>query len=332
MLKRSSYPYIRFMAIFQEAKKRDTLKKKMEQEIKFYNRQKDQIEVEKVYGGDYINWVYKGTILSNFVLNIICLRPLSKIFGYFQEVPASVNKIESFIKDYSIDMEEFLPEEGMDDASTYASFNSFFIRRFKDGVRNFISDPKRMPAFAEGRYFGFGQVDPSIKLPVKGRNLSASLILNSDLWGELFQHGPVLIARLCPVDYHRFHFPDDGKILDHYRIKGPLHSVNPIALRKKGDIFFTNERQITVIETENFGKIAYVEVGAVCVGKIVQTHKDKNFKRGDEKGHFLFGGSTVIIFGEKGKWAPSVDILEYTGKGFETYVRLGEPVGEVLSN
>ena len=108
---------------------------------------------------------------------------------------------------------------------------------------------------------------------------------------------------------------------------GRFHSVNPLALEFRGDIFATNERQVSLLETKNFGKLAYVEVGAVCVGLIVQTHPTEgSFKRGEEKGYFLFGASTVIVLGEKGKWKPSSDILEQTALGRETLVRLGSEV------
>jgi len=107
--------------------------------------------------------------------------------------------------------------------------------------------------------------------------------------------------------------------------------VNPLALKMKQDILMTNERHVTIVETKNFGKLAYIEVGAVCVGKIVQSQplvKGGSFKRGDEKGYFLFGGSTVIVVGEKGKWKPSQDILDYTKKGMETYIQLGMSVAQ----
>ena len=133
------------------------------------------------------------------------------------------------------------------------------------------------------------------------------------------------------MDYHRYHFPDDGKIVDDYRVSGLYHSVNPLALKSKEDILITNERHVTILETKNFGKLAYIEVGAICVGKIIQSKpldKGREFARGEEKGYFLFGGSTVIVIGEKGKWKPSADILMNTKKGMETYLHLGMSVAD----
>jgi phosphatidylserine decarboxylase len=142
-----------------------------------------------------------------------------------------------------------------------------------------------------------------------------------------FDGGPGFIARLCPVDYHRFHFPDSGKVISETRLTGPLHSVNPVALAARGDLLFRNERVVTVIETENFGAIAYVEVGAICVGKIVQTYGDPSrVERGEEKGYFLFGGSTVIVIGEAGKFTIDSDLLAKSREGTECLIRLGEGI------
>ena len=91
-----------------------------------------------------------------------------------------------------------------------------------------------------------------------------------------------------------------------------------------------NEREVTILETEHFGKLAYVEVGATCVGKIQQTHQGSTFERGDEKGMFLFGGSTVIVLGEPGRWAIDQRILDYTNEGVETYIKMGQTLGNVL--
>ncbi len=132
------------------------------------------------------------------------------------------------------------------------------------------------------------------------------------------------------MDYHRFHYPDGGYTLDAFPVHGKLHSVNPIALKKRGSIFLENERRVSILETKSFGKLAYIEVGATMVGKIVQTHTGKSFQRGAEKGYFLFGGSTVIVIGEAGKWIPDQDLLENTSNNLETYIKLGSPIAKVL--
>lgn len=296
--------------------------------IKYFNRVTNQIEEEKVYGATLVDWLYKsqtGKALSH----LLCKAPLSKAYGLLQDLPMSKDKIPQFISDYQINMSEFLPEEGRGESNPYSSFNKFFIRRFKPGKRSFPAEKNIMGAFAEARYYGYESVSPTERIPVKGNYLSAKGLVNNFKWNDVFSEGPLLLARLCPVDYHRFHFPDNSKILDEYRIPGLYHSVNPVAIKNKEDIFITNERHVTIIETENFGKLAYIEVGAICVGKIVQSVKlipGAKYNKGDEKGYFLFGGSTVIVVGEKGKWTPDSDIINNTKSGLETYLQLGMSV------
>lgn len=295
-------------------------------EIKYFNRQNGQVEVEKVYGDGGVKWLYNtasGKVLSSALVR----APLSVLYGYMQSLPMSRNKIPEFVENFEIQMEDFLPEDGRSPEYPYSNFNEFFIRRFKDGKRNFVKDSNIMPAFSEARYFGYESINDEDSVPVKGKFLNSKELLQKQEWIETFKDGPLLLARLCPVDYHRFHYPDNGKVLDYYKLGGLYHSVNPIALKAKEDIFSTNVREVTIMETENFGKLAYVEVGAICVGRIVQSTDLTTFNRGDEKGYFLFGGSTVIVIGEKGKWKPSQDICENTKNKMETYLHLGVEAG-----
>lgn len=293
--------------------------------IQFFNRESGNLEEEKVYGDGAVKWMYQTT--SGRLLTKLLIRPLvSIVYGALQSMSFSKNKIPGFIKQFDIKMDEYVPEEGRTEQDPYASFNKFFIRKFKDGKRNFESTPEFMPAFSEARYFGYESMNDSQTIPVKGKYLGSEELLASEKWTETFKDGPLLLARLCPVDYHRFHYPDNGKVLDYYKVKGKLHSVNPIALKEFADVFSGNVREVTILETENFGKLAYVEVGAMMVGKIVQSGNLKEFKRGDEKGYFLFGGSTVIVLGEKGKWKPDEDVLNYTQKAIETYQKIGSRI------
>jgi phosphatidylserine decarboxylase len=187
-----------------------------------------------------------------------------------------------------------------------------------------------MPAPCEARYFGYEAIDETVSVPVKGKFLRADALLGDIDKAAPFIGGPLVIARLCPVDYHRYHYPESGKTIEAYPVHGEFHSVNPVALKNKPDIFIENERRVAILETKNFGKIAYIEVGAAMVGKIIQSHDEtKSFRRGQEKGYFLFGGSTVIILGEKGRWTPSKDMIENTLKGMETYIQLGDEIGIV---
>jgi phosphatidylserine decarboxylase len=298
-------------------------------EIKYFNRISEQVEVEKVYGVEAVRWLYQSPI-GKLLQRLLCTAPISGIYGVLQDSAASANKIPGFIKNFNINMDDYVPEDGRTMENPYSSFNQFFIRRFKDGKRPIEETPSLMPAFAEARYFAYESMTDEAKVPVKGQYMSAKALLAHSEWEDVFDEGPLLLARLCPVDYHRFHYPDNGKVLDFYELHGAYHSVNPIALKERPEIFHINERAVTILQTENFGKLAYIEVGATMVGKIVQSTDLKSFKRGEEKGYFLFGGSTVIVLGEKGKWKPTDDLIKHTNEGMETWVPLGQKLAEKL--
>lgn len=298
-------------------------------EIKYFNRMTGQNEIEKVYGDWFIKFLYTS-FAGQKVGGLFTNKYFSKTYGAFQDLPSSHKKVRPFIDKFNIPIGDYEPgtRPSLDPKDSYRTFNEFFIRQFKQGKRNFVSESNRLAAFAEARYVGFEAVNEKDVYPVKGNFLKAKDLVGNDQVAKIFEGGPLLIARLCPVDYHRYHYPDNGKVLDNFRVPGAYDSVNPFALKYKNQIFIKNERHVSILQTENFGRLAYIEVGAICVGKIVQSHRwNKPFVRGEEKGYFLFGGSTVVVLGEKGLWKPSQDIITNTANGIETYLHLGEEVG-----
>jgi phosphatidylserine decarboxylase len=242
------------------------------------------------------------------------------LIAALQHAPWTRRKIEPFVRKHHIDMSEFEPVR-------YRSYAHFFGRKFKPGVRRFPDDPNAMGAFAEARYFGWRAVDPAMSFPIKGHSLDAETILGSTERAASFAGGPVILARLAPVDYHRVHYLDDGTTGECDRLGRRNWTVNQNALRSKPDILFRNERSIQILHTAHFGRLAFVEIGALTVGRVVQTHPvDKPYKRGKEKSYFAFGGSAIIVFGTPGAWAPADDILGHTEQGVETMLRLGQEV------
>lgn len=163
------------------------------------------------------------------------------------------------------------------------------------------------------------------------KGLGAEQLLGSLDRARPYEGGPVILARLAPVDYHHLHYPDDGTTIDHQRLGKRLWTVNANALRNQPDILFRNERVVHILETRNFGRLGFVEIGALSVGRIVQKHSiEKPFTRGAEKSVFRFGGSAVVLFGERGAWQPSEDLLQKTSEGVNTFVRLGDEIASVL--
>ncbi|WP_462120105.1 phosphatidylserine decarboxylase [Methylorubrum extorquens] len=247
-----------------------------------------------------------------------------RLYALYQAAPWTTRQIEPFVREYHIDMSEFEPRR-------YRSYADFFVREFKPGARRFPEDPAHMGAPAEARYFGWERFGPEQRFPVKGQSLAAQAILGSAERAKPFLGGPVLLMRLSPVDYHHVHYPDDGRTVDHQRLGRSIWTVTWPAVQNKPDIYVRNERQVNILETKQFGRLGFVEFGALTVGRIVQRHPlDQPFRRGAQKSVFKFGGSAVAIFGEPGAWRPSDDILEHTPQGMETIVRLGEPVATSL--
>jgi phosphatidylserine decarboxylase len=232
----------------------------------------------------------------------------------------SARKIQPFIEKHEIDMTEFEPV-------IYRSYAEFFTRKFRTGARSFPIDETQMGAFAEARYFGWTSVRPEQKMPIKSVSLNAAQILGAPERAAPFEGGPVLLARLSPVDYHHVHYPDSGKTFGRYRLGRGLWTVNWKALQNKDDILIRNERSVHILDTQHFGQIGFAEIGAMTVGRIVQVHPvDIAFERGAEKSFFCFGGSAIVVFGEKGAWTPSDDILSFTQKNTETRILLGDVI------
>jgi phosphatidylserine decarboxylase len=187
--------------------------------IRYFNRVTGREEHETVLGDRWIKLAY-GTKVGLWLVRCLLVRRwVSRVMGSLQDSRWSRHRIPQFVRELQIRTEDFEP-------GPYPSFNSYFIRRFRKGVRTFESHPGLMPAFAEARYFGFAaredgaDPDADIRYPVKGRYLTADGLLGPGSTErphslrKVFEGGPVLIARLCPADYHRFHFPDRGKCIE----------------------------------------------------------------------------------------------------------------------
>jgi len=299
-------------------------------EIQIFNRHENKMDIEKVYGDGMVKFAY-GNPIGRLLGPVVASKLFSQLYGKSQDSLKSGQKVSPFIKNFNIPIDQYQKGSFKENPieTSYQSFNEFFIREFHAGQRPFTTNDHEMGAFAEARYFGHASMSDDLTIPVKGSMLRAVDLIGDGELANDFIGGPLMIARLCPVDYHRYHYPDHGKTLKAFTVPGNLHSVNPLALKYRQDIFIKNERRVAILETEHFGKLAYIEVGATCVGKIVQSFDEsKPFKKGDEKGYFLFGGSTVVLCGEKGKWVPSNDILKNSKAGVETYIQLGDAVAQ----
>jgi len=195
----------------------------------------------------------------------------------YQNTSFSARKIEPFIRKHHIDMTEFEP-------GPFKSYAEFFDRRFLPGKRPFPMTPGEMGAFAEARYFAWEKLERGMEFPIKGHSLTPEILLGDASCAKEFDRGPVMLARLSPMDYHHLHYVDHGTTIDTWQLGSRLWTVNRHALQDQPDILFRNERSVQLLETEHFGRLAMVEVGALSVGRIVQVHDiNKPFERGSEK-------------------------------------------------
>ncbi len=297
--------------------------------IQYVDRKTGKIEEETVYGHRALSLIYgdswSSRLFSFFLLPLISRVPLfSKFYGFLQKRRSSQKKIAPFIRTYRIDTSEF-------QETSFSSFNDFFIRKLKPEKRPIIQDPLHAALPADGRYLVYQDLSKVERFYVKGQVFDLASFLQNGAYARRYLDGSMLIARLCPTDYHRFHFPADGTPGKAKMILGNFQSVNPIALRKNLSILWTNKRMMTEFNTDKFGKILYVEVGATCVGTILQTYKEEVFvRKGDEKGYFSFGGSCLVILFEKGRIAFDEDLIANSQKGLETKANFGESLGRRL--
>jgi phosphatidylserine decarboxylase len=294
--------------------------------IKYYNRKLKKYEVETVAGYTYIKWTYSSPIGMKLLEIIIKKKFFSKLYGYYCNSILSKRKINSFIKNFNIDM-----TQSSKDKSQFKNFNDFFTRKLKPNSRPIDKNEYSLISPGDGRLLAYSNIDLNKLVQIKGITYKLYDLIKDTRTSEKFNSGDLIILRLAPIDYHRFHFIDYGKCTTSKRIKGDYYSVNPMALKKIRNLFCKNERQWSIFHSKNFGDILYVEVGATCVGSIVQTYKpNKYVSKGDEKGYFKFGGSTIILFFEKNKIVLDQDIIKQTKQGFETKVLMGEKIGTKL--
>ncbi|MDR2591862.1 MAG: phosphatidylserine decarboxylase [Chitinispirillales bacterium] len=266
----------------------------------------------------FIRFLY-NTAPGRVALRLFTTRTVSKIFGLFMSSRISKLLIRRFVKRNRIDMSEYVDKK-------YASFNDFFTRKVKAGHRAFSKVLSDLPAPCDGKLTAY-RIAANSAFQIKGSVYTLNSLLQDRALAGEFADGVCLIFRLTPDDYHRYAFIDDGEIISRKRIKGILHTVRPIALRRY-NVYAQNTREYMVMSTKRFGKIVQMEVGALFVGRISNHPLKDTFKRGDEKGMFEFGGSTIVMLFKRDAVLIDDAIYENTRRNRETVVKMGYRIGE----
>lgn len=256
-----------------------------------------------------LKFIY-NTIIGRLLLKLACTSTVSNIYAKYMNSKLSRHKIKKFIKKNNIKMDEYESVE-------YKSFNDFFMRKIKDGKR-IINDG--LISVCDSKLSVY-KIDENTCFNIKNSVYTVEELIQDKF--DIYEYA--LVFRLCVDDYHHYVFPDDGKVVNSKYIKGKLHTVQPIAL-KKYKVFTENSRCVTYLECDNLGKVCFIEIGAMMVGKIVNENKNI-FKKGEEKGHFEFGGSTIVLLIEKGKIKIDKILFDNTERDIETIVKLGDNIG-----
>lgn len=294
-------------------------------EIRFFNRLTGEVETEKVYGEGFLRWVYE-TRPGGLALQALVKRAFfSNWYGRRMDAPSSREKIAPFIERYELD-----PAEFAEPVESYSTFNEFFYRKLKAQARPVDADPGTLVLPADGRHLLIPDLAAQRDFWVKGARFDVQRLVGDQALAERFAGGSALISRLCPVDYHRFHFPCGGVPDLPVAMNGDLYSVSPIALVRRPSILWENKRFRTRIVNDGFGEVLFFEVGATCVGSVVHTSvAGVEVKKGDEKGYFRFGGSSVVTLLERGRGEWAEDLVKWSAEGMEVWGKMGQVAGRL---
>ncbi|MGD9157721.1 MAG: phosphatidylserine decarboxylase [Desulfobacteraceae bacterium] len=294
--------------------------------IQYIDRKTGEIKLETVPGERWLKWLYYNPFGKLALQSAVKRKFLTQWYGKKMDMPASKAKIPDFVKSLQIDMSEVLCP-----VNDFSTFNDFFIRQLKPESRQVNRQSDVLVSPADGKVMAFSEIQRLDTFFAKGQEFLLEKFLQDQSLSSKYTEGTMLIIRLAPADYHRFHFPADGRISKSTRINGAYYSVSPYAVKNRMKIYWENKREYSVLSTANAGDILLCEVGATMVGSIVQSYSaDTEVKKGQEKGWFAFGGSTIIILLEKGKVQVDDDILENTKKGYETGIKMGERLATAL--
>ncbi len=283
--------------------------------MKIYNRDGKELEFDQ--GQNRLLKKLYGNLLGRCILKVLTLPFITHIGGWYMNSSFSKGRILPFIKKNHICMDDYEDKQ-------YKSYNDFFTRRIKEGKRCIDLDINHLISPADSK-LSYYSINENTQLMIKDTIYSIKELLNDEELALQYQGGDCLVFRLTVDDYHRYCFIDSGTKEKDCYIQGIFHTVNPIA-NDYYPIYKQNSRSYSLLHTEHFGDVIYMEVGAMMVGKICN-HSISSYQKGDEKGYFEFGGSTIVVLLKKDQVIIDQDIIENSKKYCETKVLMGEKIG-----
>ncbi|MBR5974805.1 MAG: phosphatidylserine decarboxylase [Clostridiales bacterium] len=287
----------------------------MQSSRQVYDRKAGTTYTDVQYGGGFLKTLY-GTAFGKLIMPVMLSTPVSKIGGIYTDTFLSRMHIGSFIRKNNINMEEY-------EERKFRSLNDFFTRKVKEGRRPVAEGEDVFVAPADSKLSVY-PISSDSRVLIKGNEYSVADLVGSKEVCDGYHDGLCLVFRLSVDDYHRYAFPADGTVVSYRHIKGRLHTVCDISSAHR--VYQENSRVVSILQTKAFEEMIMIEVGALMVGRIVN-HKLVSFRKGQEKGYFRLGGSTIVVLVNHGKLTLDEDITEHVGRDAEVRLRYGERVG-----
>ncbi len=287
----------------------------------YFDRRTGELQEKPIYRESILRFFYTSKIGKPLGMLLAELPFISRFIGWWFRQSWTKKKIIPFIAQFGIDATEF--EQPVE---SYPSFDAFFVRTLKKESRP-LAQGIIIPA--DGSYLFYQNVASCDDFLVKNKKFNIKKLIGIDSIARAYSQGSMVIASLSPSDYHRFHFLCDCIPGPARLINGPLYPIHPLTLIQNIVLLTENKKMITELRTDRYGTILFIEIGATAVGTIHQTYQPGiAYKKGDEKGYFSFGGSSLILLFEKGRINLAKDILTHSAQHIETLCLMGQPLAE----
>jgi phosphatidylserine decarboxylase len=292
----------------------------------YHDRRSGESRVERVHAAGFLHWLY-NTPIGAALEPAFRMPCLSRLFGWVNRRPWSRRRIRRFVERLGIDMADSAKR-----IEEFRSFSEFFTRELAPGARPVCAEPGSCVAPVDGKVLAYPQLDARAAFRIKRSVFDLVGLLRDRPLAETFAGGSMIVSRLGLADCHHFHFPDSGVPSAPRTIDGCLHAGGPYALGRLVPFFTENHRAVTPFESDHFGPMAIVEVGALTVGSIQQRYRPGvRVTKGEAKGYFDLGGSTVVLLFRRGAIDLAPDLTAMTAREIETHVRRGEAIGRAAT-
>jgi phosphatidylserine decarboxylase len=289
----------------------------------YFDRERGSFANETVYARGFLRWLY-NTSSGGLAARVLAGTPWpSRLWGALHRTRWSRRRIPAFVRRLAIDL-----SESAKPAAEFDSFNEFFTRGLREGSRPVCEEPGVLVAPVDGKVLAYPRVDPKATFRIKRSSFDLEGLLRDRALAATFAGGSMLVCRLGLADWHHFHFPDSGTPGPAVAIRGRYHAGGPYSERGLVPFYAENHRMLVRFDSDHFGPMAMVEVGALTVGSIRQRFQPGvRVRKGQPKGYFELGASTVVLLFRPGAIVLDADLCALTAREIECHVRMGRPLG-----